>query len=473
MSQCTLFRHFAGVKRCRRNFLLAVLVSSVVAAAGAATAETLQDALVEVYSSNPQILEERAKLRTVDEGVPQALSGWRPTITLTGDRGRDFIKDTPALGLPGTYGTTTTLDANITQPLFRGGQTIAKTAAAEDNVSGERARNIDTEASVFGNVIQYYFDVLRDTAILALDIQYEQALRELLEVNTGRQSLGELSRADVAQTEGRYNMAVSQRHSDEGQLQTSRSNYEHYVGHPPGTLTEPTLVPVVPAEREDALKLAATNNTKVIAAIFDERAAQDTVDATWGQLLPSVDLVLDASRQTATVQTTNGQTITDESAVARLTIPLYNSASGDVYSLTRKAIDTVGQMKNATDEARRAAVQGVTQNWETLQAARAQVPALEAAVRANQTAVDGLIQEQLVGTASVYDVLNGEQDLYNSQVSLARAQHDLRVAEFGIAYQIGRLTVIDLDLPIKPYDAREHYDVVRDKWLGFGGASDH
>jgi outer membrane protein len=48
------------------------------------------------------------------------------------------------------------------------------------------------------------------------------------------------------------------------------------------------------------------------------------------------------------------------------------------------------------------------------------------------------------------------------------AQHDLALAEFNLALQIGQLTAADLRLPVKLYDVDEHYREVRNKWLGFG-----
>jgi outer membrane protein len=461
--------------RCRFGLALAAFFWSALATPGA-RAETLQDVLVEAYSTNPQILAERAKLRQVDEGVPQALSGWRPTILLSGETGR-LHQDTSSqdLGTTSFTGSTSTIDASIDQPLYRGGQTVAKTATAEDKVSAERARDLGTEATVFGFVIQYYLDVMRDTAIVALDAQYEQALQQELEVNTGRQGLGELTRTDVLQTEGRFEAATAQHRVDEGTLQASRANYARYVGHPPGALSEPTTRPAIPASRDDLLKLSATSNMNVVAAIFDERAAQDAVAALRGRLLPSLDLLFDAQRDTSTLNTLNNQTITRGAVTVRLTVPLYDTSSGngDAYSLTRQAIDAVGQALHVTDDARRQAVQAAVSAWDTVMATRAQIARLEAAIRAEEGAVEGLRREQLAGARTITDVLDAQLELFGGRTALVRAQHDMHLAEFIVAQQIGNLTVSDLGLPIEPYDVRTHYDMVHDKWLGFGGASDH
>ncbi len=470
------FRRAACDCRPGPGLALIALLWGALATSGA-RAETLKDVLVEAYSTNPQILAERAKLRQIDEGVPQALSGWRPTVTLSGQAGREH-QDTSSqdFGTTSFVGSTSTLQASIDQPLYRGGQTVAKTATAEDKVSAERARDLATEATVFGFVIQYYFDVLRDTAIVALDAQYEQALRQELEVNTGRQGLGELTRTDVLQTEGRLETATAQHRADEGTLQASRANYARYVGHPPAAaLSEPAMQPSLPADRDDVLKLSSTSNMNVVAAIFDERAARDTVAAIRGRLLPSLDLLVGAQRETSTLNTQNGQTVTRAAVTAQLTIPLYDTGngSGDVYSLTRQAIDAVGQALHTADDARRQAVQAAVSAWDTVMATRAQIARLEAAIRAEEGAVEGLRREQLAGARTITDVLDAQLELSGGRIALARAQHDMRIAEFIVAQQIGNLTVGDLGLPIEPYDVRTHYDMVRDKWLGFGGASDH
>src|SRR5215472_4317033 len=70
---------------------LAPAVAAVILAAATASgaaAQTIDDALAAAYRSNPQLLSARAQLRALDEGVPQALSGWRPTVTVGGSIGK-------------------------------------------------------------------------------------------------------------------------------------------------------------------------------------------------------------------------------------------------------------------------------------------------------------------------------------------------------------------------------------------------
>ena len=450
----------------RALFSSCALAALVALAPLGSRAETLGEALVDAYANNPQILAERALLRATDENVPQALAGWRPTVQFTGSAGRQQV-DThpPSIIVPGTVILTPLIaDVNVTQPIFNGGRTVALTAQAEKTVEAERARYIATEESTLLSVAQAYLDVLRDQATLELSINNEQVLRRQLEATSDQFRVGAVTRTDVAQAEARLAGATASRLQAEGNLQVSRANYERAIGHPPEALSQPSLRPTLPATREDALALAAAMNPNVIAALFTEDAARDFVDATRAQLLPSHALVGDATR--AREAAFRGVGTTSYSVVARVTVPLYEA--GSLYSQTRQAEETVGQRLSQTDDARRAAVQGATQAFEQVTSGRAQVVSLQSTIRAAEIALEGVRQEATVGSRTVLDGLNAEQELFTDRVQLVTAQHDLAVAEFTLASQIGQLTAVDLKLPVQLYDVDRHYRSVRDKWIGFG-----
>jgi outer membrane protein len=449
----------------RRLFASCALGAVVLAAGPGARADSLGEALIDAYNSNPQILSERANLRAIDEGVSQALSGWRPTVTFTGSGGvqrsetQPLSPVSPAKSFLNPY----TADVNLTQPIYPA-RVAPLTAQAEKNVEAERARNIAIEETVFFSVVQAYLDVVRDQATLELSINNEQVLRRQLEATNDQFHVGALTRTDVAQAEARLSGAIASRRQADGNLQVSRANFERAVGHIPPKLDPPTLRPVLPGTREEAISLASHNNPTVIAAVFSEDAARDGVDAVRAQLLPSLAVVGDINRGQDTVA--RGRETTTYSLIGRLTIPLYEG--GNIYSQTRQAAEVVGQRRSQTDDARRAAIQLATQAWEQITSGRAQIVALQSTIKAAEIALDGVKQERNVGSRTVLDVLNAEQELFTDRVQLVTAQHDLALAEFNLSQQIGRLTAVDLRLPVKLYDVDVHYRSIRDKWLGFG-----
>ena len=460
-------------RRCQRQRLLRVGATSAIIAAAAfapvrASAQTLTEAFAYAYNNNPQLLAQRALLRATDESVPQALSNWRPTVTLNGSAGIERAGFASGHN-PTNFSTfePRSLDLRITQPVYRGGRTEAQTRQAINQVQSTRAQTLGVETTVFQNVAQFYLDVVRDQTLVEVNRNNEQVLRRQLEATQDRFRVGEVTRTDVAQAESQLAQATAQRISAEGQLEVSRANYARFVGHPPGRLVQPRERPVLPATREEALALAANNNPNVISANFTELAARENIDVIRGQLLPQISLVGDLSRSFAPSVTLSTSRQDTASVVAQLTMPLYEA--GLVYSQTRQAEQTVGQRRSQLDDARRLAVQQATQAWETLQSARAAITSFGAAVRAAQVALEGVQQEALVGSRTVLDVLISEQQLFNTQSQLVNAQHDAAVAEFNLAAASGRLIAPELHLPVQLYDMERHYKAVKNKWFGFGG----
>jgi outer membrane protein len=450
----------------RRRAVIA-LVPALALGVTAARAETLRDALAEAYNTNPQILAERANLRATDEGVNQALSGWRPTLVFNGGVGKQQFENTPTTttNVPEGYNTPRSLDFKLVQPIYQGGQTVAKTAQAEDAVRSERAHLIAVEGTVLLNVISAYYDVLRDQAVVALDRNSENLLAATLKQTEAQFRSGLVTRTDVAQAEARLAAARALRQQDEGVLQSDRANYKRYVGREPMDLAQPTIKPQIPASRTEALALATTKNPDVISALFAEDAARDFVAATKAQLLPSLNLVAEANR-TDDPEQFNGHETTYGTVEAQVTVPLYEG--GLIYSESRQAAQKVGQSEGLTDDARRFAVESATAAWETVQAQRANIVSQETAIKADEIAYQGLAAQQRAGLRTLIDVLNAEQELFTDRTNLVRAQHDLAVAEFNLADQIGRLTAADLKLPVNLYNVNRYYQAIRTKWLGFG-----
>ena len=87
------------------------------------------------------------------------------------------------------------------------------------------------------------------------------------------------------------------------------------------------------------------------------------------------------------------------------------------------------------------------------------------AVQANELALEGARAEQSVGTRTVLDVLNAEQELLNSQVALVTAKRDAYVAGFQLLNAMGQAEAQDLGLDGGPlYDPLGNYRRVANNW---------
>jgi outer membrane protein len=440
-------------------------------ASGSHVPRTLAEALAATYSNQPVLQAERAKLRATDESVPTALAGWRPTVVLAGTLGYGDGTSRAFNTLIHGYETSRTqrdiasAQATVTQPIYSGGKTQANVNHAKDAVMAERANLIVQEQTSFTNTVNAYVSVIQDQDLLALNINNEQVLAKQLQATNDRFRVGEITRTDVAQAEAALAGATASRQTAEGTLATARATFVQIVGfYPPPNLVEPQPL-VLPVHNDhEAAVLAAANNPNVVSAQFNDSAAKDQVDIAFSQLLPQVSL------QGQTFDDENGGARSSETTgyqvIAQVSVPLYQG--GAEYSAVRQAKQSEQQTARLVGDAQRTAVQAAVNAWETLVAATAAADSTRSQIRANAVALEGVEREAIVGSRTTLDVLNAEQLLLNSRVTLVQNLAQLVTASYGVAAAIGRLTARDLHLPVPLYDETAYYNAVKDKWVGLG-----
>ena len=431
---------------------------------GVAYAQSLVDALTSAYYNNPTLLSGRAGLRATDEDITQALANWHPDISMSVDLGFESSVNTNSTGTSRnqtrqqqSYG------IDIKQPLFRGGRTLASTNKAENGIRAKRALLLATEQTVLLNVVSSYMNVFRDEAVLNLNINNEQVIKRQLEATRDRFEVGEITRTDVHQAEARLAKTTAERVKSEGDLETTRADYLSVVGEAaPTDLKVPAISFDLPSSKEEAIKLAAIKSPAVISAEYDRLAAIDSADGVWGELLP--DLELTAGWKKAFEGSAEQGSITTADVGIGINIPIYQQ--GIVYSRLRAARQTAAKLVYVVDEKRRAAVAGASRAWESLITAQAQVTSFKAQISANSIALEGVQREAFVGSRTVLDVLDAEQELLDSRVSLVRSEQDQIIAVYELKSAIGQMTALDLKLPVTLYNPRGHYREVKGKWFG-------
>ena len=306
-------------------------------------------------------------------------------------------------------------------------------------------------------------DVWRDEAILRLNINNEQVLARQLEASRDRFEVGEITRTDVAQSEARLSGATSGRIEAESDLKTSRATYEEIIGRPPGTLDAPESVVGLPPSLEQAITIAVQNNPSVVSNQFLEISAREAVREAIGELLPELSLEGQV-RRTENVGSTRQRT-ESASVFAELRVPLYQA--GFVSSQIRQTKQLASERRLLLEEARRDSEQFAIQTWEALVASQAQIDSFTAQVEANEIALEGVRQENAVGSRTTLDVLDAEQELLDAEIDLVTARRDEVVAAYALLAAIGRLRARDIGLPVEYYDEERDYLEVRDAWYGW------
>ncbi|MBU2583298.1 MAG: TolC family outer membrane protein [Alphaproteobacteria bacterium] len=427
-----------------------------------AKAESLRDALISAYQSNPGLDAERARLRATDEDVSRAQSGYRPTINGQASLTSEDLTSRPGSANDG-HSRPTNWEISVRQPVFDGFRTPNAVSAAEAAVRAGQAQLGSRETSTLLEAATAYMDVVRDKAIVRLREANVGVLSRELHAANARRAVKEVTVTDVAQARARRARADSASDLAKANLKISRAGFLRVVGHEPDGLMEPSLsVHGLPSSLDEAHAIARQESPRLIAAIFEEQSAKHSVDQVWGELLPQIDLEANYSQAreiSPAIDQRNTASIT-----GRLRIPFYQG--GEVHARVRKAKHTHVSRLQEVEQARADVEAGVTSAWSRLMAARAQMESDKVQVSAARMALKGVREEEKVGQRTLLDVLNAEQELLDAQVSLARTRRDLVVASYAVLASIGRLTAQAIALATDIYQPEAHLEEVRRAWAG-------
>ena len=454
---------------------LALAGAAVGMTCGTATADTLEWALVQAYQNNPSLNAQRATLRSIDENVPQALSGYRPKLSLTANGGYDYASTLTHTVNQSVFPNTVSysnfatpyaqrgIGASATQTLYNGLQTANKVRQAESQVMGARETLRVTEQQVLLDASTSYMNLLRDQAILDLNRRNVEVLTEQLKQTRDRFNVGEVTRTDVAQAESRLAAGRSSLLGAQANYVTSQANYRRVIGVDPGRLAPGTPVDrLSPNALDHAIAEGQQQSPSVLAAMYGVDIAELQVKVSEGALYPNLSMVASASKNWDPLYNVNKQT--QASIVGQLTVPIYQG--GAEYSAIRQSKETLGQQRLNLDVNRDGARETVVQSWGQLDATKAQIEATTAQVNASEIALNGVREEARVGQRTTLDVLNAQQELVNARVALVTAQHDRVVASYTLLAAVGGLSMQRLGLNVSIYDPQVHYQQVRDAWIG-------
>ncbi len=438
---------------------------------GTASADTLADALASAYANNPDITAERAVVRQNDEGVPQALAAGRPGV------GVNVSEQQSGSGGFVDAGRVFQSQLAVTQSLYRGGRTRVAVSAAENRILAARARLRATENTIMVDVVTAYSDVLRYAELVNLNANQVKVLERELQASRDRFEVGDLTRTDVAQSDARLANARSQLQVAQGQLATARNAYMRVVGRPAEDLQPVPPLPPLPNTSGQAVDLANINNPNLLAARYDEAAARYDVTSIERQRLPTLGVSAGAGYSLYSGGASGANSFTSvappgtsfgffaQSATVQASIPLYQA--GQVGSQIRQAQERRNELLSTIGSVGRQVAESATNAVVSLQTSRALIQSSQVAVDANTLALEGVKQENQVGSRTVLEVLNAEQELLQTRANLVSARRDEYVAGYNLLAAVGQAEGDALGVSTDTYDPAANARAVRHKWNDF------
>ena len=436
--------------------------------AGAAQADTLTDALVQAYQSNPTLESARAQQRANDENVPIAKAAGRPNADLTASYTEFVQTSANAFTAPRRL---VQAQGQLGVPIYSGGAVKNQVKAAKFRVTAGQADLRGVESSLFSNVVAAYMDVIQNQAIVGLNRSNVAALGTNLQATSDRYQIGDLTRTDVAQSQSRLALARGDLRTAEANLANARERYIQLVGKAPVDLQPPPPLPNLPASADDAVTYALDNNPDLAGARERVKAADRDIDVAGSSRLPTVSLFGTGTYSNYLNTLGSGvvgvsQTDRQAQVGAQLSIPIFQG--GRPAAQRRQAQENAAATMEGEIETERGVIAQVRSAYQSYIAANELIALNQTAVDAAALSLEGVQAENSVGNRTILDILNAEQERLRAQVQLVIARRNAYVAGFSLLAAMGRAEARDLNLDGGTlYDPQVNYERVRGKFFDF------
>ncbi len=428
---------------------------------------TLEEACTLAYQTHPQLKAARLQVEALDEDYNKALSRFRPTVKVFGDKGyvdekvdKRFGDDNKGdrVDARDPY----TLGVAHKQPLYRGGKTLAEMDLALAQIAVGRENLRHQTQQVLLDTIKAYVGVVTAQEIVTFHREYQHILEENVTITEARFQADDVTMTDVALSKSRAARARTALRQAERTLAAHRADFMAMVGTLPGLLRDFPKSPKTPKTLAAATERALGKNPLLQAAYRTIEAKDADVDRISSGYRPELSVESQIYRQED--PSFDDQRREGAETKVVLTIPLYDG--GMVSAWTRQAKKDRQRASYQKDSVYRDVIRDVTLAWRDLETATLDLETTALEVTSALKASEGMQEELDMGFRSTLDFLDAEQDLLGAQRRFTATKAQKLVAEYTLLAAMGALDIRTISKKTKPYNPKDHFERV--KGLSYG-----
>lgn len=421
----------------------------------------LLNALSSTYIENPILKQERNNLYKVDELMPQALSNFRPKIdgfynkgkVDTAISGSNFIQD--------GVRTETSKGITIKQPIFKGGSNLSKIDEAGNKIFSQRYFLKQIEQEILITAIKVYSKLTSEQSRLKLREKNVEFLKKNLESVTSQFEIGELTLTDVSIAKSRLLLSESDLINTRSKIRAISEEYRSIVGIAP---VKPTLFfnfPDLKKKIDEIIKISINNNPELKSIYHSIEGMKKNISALKRSKLPSIEIEAQLRKDSGYFKSDSSREVM--SAFANIDIPLYQSgiASSKIRESKKMLESNKEFLKSKISELKFK----VVDSWSIYETSLLKIGAYTEQIKANQNFLEGLNQELFLGERTVLEILDGEQELIESELNLVIANEEYFNSYFMLLSHMGNLNAQYLGLPVEIFDETKNYNEVKYKWI--------
>ncbi len=425
------------------RLVLAIAVSCAVVPAWSVDLLTLyRDAV----ASDPVYQAARAQYAANVERLPQARAGYLPVVAGSASMFRNWVSrdSTPDLNY-----TTKSYAVTLAQPIFRMQNWIAVDQAKQQVLQAE-AILATASQDVALRVAQAYFDVLLAQDNVALSGTQKTAIDQQLAQAKRNFEVGTATIVDTLEAQARYDQSVAKEIADRNDLEVKRRALQQLLGKLPDALSplrEPlTLAEPLPNDIEKWVATAGDSSFQIAVARANYEIARQEVARQRAGHLPTLDLTGSLARSDTPLNVNpgiQGSVVNSSSIGLTLSVPIFNG--GLTQSRVREALALRERAEQDLENTQRAVAQQVRASYLNVTSGIAQVRALEQAQVSTQSQLDSTILGRDVGVRTSVDVLNAQQQVFQTRRDLQQARYNYLINTLRLKQAAGQLDEPDVE----------------------------
>ncbi|HCW6762955.1 TPA: TolC family outer membrane protein [Legionella pneumophila] len=425
-------------------FVVAMLSSSY------ATADTLYEAVQYGMIANPDILLNTAKGLSAKQAIDKAKGGLYPSIDVTGGFGRQRSVNPTSAAIDDTPSTTLNIvesAVELRQRLFAGGGIINEVKRNQYLTEAQKWKTQGIAEDLALEITKNYFAVLLHERLYAYSIENLKAHKAVFKMIKERADAGITRTAEVDQANARLALAEANKISALADLQEVKINYAKTVGKWPENLQ----MPHVPARKSLPNNLARIiekgldNHPTVKSSYADIKEAKAQYDVARAAYYPEVNLVLNSSKN----KNLGGLIGPNDSDTVAVRMN-YNAFRGGADAARIR--ETAYQVQEAYETKNRTLLElkeTIRLAWNAYVASALRIQPLKQHVTASRKTRTAYQDEFKVGKRTLLDLLDSQNEYYQSQIELARAENDEILSRYRILNGMGcLLKYLNLRLPV-------------------------
>jgi outer membrane protein len=419
-----------------------LILLSVVFFNGNVFAITLSQALLQAYNENPELNAERENIEVSKEDVKISRSQFLPSITLSGSKSQENTKK--LTDRSGTNSVITNVDPktqsiNVEQKIFQGFAGLADMEKSKIGLNLADAKLLKTEQNILYKAVEAYSGLIFTDEKMKINQNNVNLLERQVETDQARLERGQITLADLAQSESSLAGAQAKFIQARNEVITAKLFYEKIIGpiNDLNTLDKKSdLNFEIPVDLDKAIEISKTSNPNLIISKLEYEQSEKDVIIARSDLSPSATLSFNSSRSDDASSTINERD--KETLKATISWPIFNGGK-NTASLNRSK-NLKNRNKLLFDNAIKTNETNVASAWSSLQSSRSLLNSVKLQVKAAEIANEGITAEYESGLGrSTLDVIQSNSILLSSKISLADSERNYLLSQFRLLQSAGLL----------------------------------